>query len=122
MELVVDLSTKEVTVAHRDDLGRFAVRAVTDGPPTAGRRVRPDDLDGLAAALAAHDVGAVGADGDALVSSAGIRRLAGEAAARDGVPLGADWDAGFASMLDFAGSKGWITGRGDVRAHVEWGD
>jgi hypothetical protein len=121
VELVVDLSTKEVTVAHRDDLGRFAVRAVMDRPPTAGSRVRPGDLDGLAEAMAAHDVGEVGPDGDALVSSSGLRRLAGEAAARDGIPLGADWDTGFASMLDVASSKGWITDGGDVRAHVEWG-
>jgi hypothetical protein len=133
MELVVDLSTKEVHVRDSDDLHRFAVRAVRAGPAMrampAGRAGSPaagdagsDDLDALVSALNAHAAGTVGANGDALVSAPVLRQLAREEAAARGRPLDAAWDAGFASMLDYAGSKGWTADSETIRAHIDWGD
>jgi hypothetical protein len=136
MELVVDLSTKEVQVRDSDDLDRFAVRAVPAVPAlrarSAGRTGRTgsqaagdpggDDLDALVSALNAHAAGTVVANGDALVSAPVIRQLAHEEAAARGRPLDAAWDARFASMLDYAGSKGWMADSETIRAHVDWGD
>lgn len=38
-------------------------------------------------------------------------------------PMGADaaWQTGFAAMLDFARSRGWVDAEGAIRAHVEPG-
>ena len=49
------------------------------------------------------------------VSVAALRRLAG-------AEVDAEWEAGFAKMLEFAGSKGWMNEAGDaVKAHIEQG-
>src|SRR5664279_3623825 len=119
MELVVDLSTKEVTLRDSDDLKRFSVRAF---PQMAGDGDRDDDLGALDAALGIQDAGTVDPGGDVIISAAVIRRLAEVAAATRGATLDVRWDAGFASMLDYAASKGWMTDDGALRAHVEWGN
>ncbi|BBG03406.1 MULTISPECIES: hypothetical protein [Pseudonocardia] len=83
---------------------------------TAFHVVRPADMtpEGLAAALAGHDVGQLDGE-DVLVRVDAVRRLA---AGR----VGDDWEDGFAGMLAYADRKGWLTDDGAaVRAHVEIG-
>lgn len=116
--MVVDLSTKEVSVRDSDDLHRFAVRVV---PQIAGGG-GGGDFGALASALGAHAAGTVGASGDALVTASVIRQLAHEEAAARGTSLDTTWDAGFASMVEYAASKGWMADSDTIRAHVEWGD
>ena len=118
MELVVDLSTKEVSVRDSDDLHRFALRVV---PPVAGSG-DDGDFDALVSTLSAHSAGTVGAGGDALVNASVIRQLAHEEAAARGTSLDTTWDAGFASMVEYAASKGWMADSDTIRAHVEWED
>ena len=130
MELVVDLSTKEIHVRDSDDLHRFAVRAVravrAGGAGQAGPQGAGDDGDAdlvaLVSVLNAHAAGTVDANGDALVSASVIRQLAHEEAAARGRPLDASWNVGFASMLDYAGTKGWMADSETIRAHVDWGN
>jgi hypothetical protein len=116
MELMVDLSTGGVVLCQRDDFNRFAVRAVPEQEREHG------GLGAVAAALSLHDAGTVDPDGDAHLSAAAVRHLAGTAAAADGADLDAGWEAGFAAMLAYAGTKGWITDDGSIRVHVEWGE
>ncbi len=118
MDLVVDLSTKEVSVRDSDDLSRFAVRVV---PQVAGGS-DGRDLGALVSALGTHAAGTVGASGDALVTASVVRQLAHEEAAARGTPLDATWDARFGSMLEYAASKGWMEDGDAIRAHIEWGD
>ncbi len=117
MDVVVDLSTKEVSVRDSDDLHRFAVRVVR--PATGGDG--DGDLRALGSALRSHAIGTVGADGDALVAASVIRQLAHMEAADRGAPLDTTWDAEFTSMLEYAASRGWMEGSDTIRAHVEWG-
>ncbi|HEX3979616.1 MAG TPA: hypothetical protein VHW93_00235 [Acidimicrobiales bacterium] len=77
-------------------------------------------LDALAAALGTHAVGTVEPEGDVLVPVDAVRRLAGDAAEKDGGSLDGDWEAAFARMVDHATSKGWTAEDGSLRAHVEW--
>ncbi len=72
-------------------------------------------------ATSATVVSTLGADGGAVdddhvfVAVDAVRRLAGS---RD-----QHWDAGFAGMLGYAESKGWMSSDGSmIRAHVEWAD
>jgi hypothetical protein len=116
MELKVDLSTGGVVLRQRDHFTRFAVRAVPEQQRERG------GLGALAAALSVHDVGTVDPGGDAHVSAAAVRRMAGTAAAADGVELDPGWEAGFATMLAYAGTQGWIADDGSIRVHVEWGE
>jgi hypothetical protein len=117
MELVVDLSTGDVVLRRHQDLQRFSVQARLVGPedgPAEGA------LGALSAALRVHEVGTVGPDGDVLVPTAAVRRLAVDAAKEDGSPLDAEWDDGFSGMVQFAATKGWTSEDGALRAHVEW--
>ncbi len=116
MELVVDLSTREVVVRDESDLKRFAVRALTP----RGGDVGAAAFDQLSEVLDAHQAGSV-SDGDVLVAPDVIRSLAAQAASGHGTELDGGWDAEFASMLEYATSKGWIQD-GMVCAHVEWGN
>jgi hypothetical protein len=117
MELVVDLSTGDVVLRQHQDLQRFSVQA---------RLVHPGDgpaegaLGALSAALRVHEVGIVGPDGDVLVPTAAVRRLAGDAAKEHGSSLDPDWEAEFTGMVQYAATKGWTSDDGDLRAHVEW--
>jgi hypothetical protein len=52
-------------------------------------------------------------DDHVAVSVDAVRTMAGERAAV------ADWEQGFAAMLGYAESKGWIVD-GAIKAHVEW--
>jgi hypothetical protein len=114
MEVVVDLTTKEISVRDSQDLGRFSVRAVL--PP--GRGGPHGDLGAVAEVLAAHGAGRPDPSGDLLVDPAAVRAMAHEGSS--GAAPDAGWDAGFASMLDHAASKGWVSEDGWIRAHVEW--
>jgi hypothetical protein len=116
MELVVDLSTKEVTVRDDDDLERFAVRAI----PREGTGAGGPELAALAEVLETAAVGTVDR-GEALIPPPAIRRLVLESASERGTSHGDEWESGFASMLDYAASKGWMSVDGAVRAHIEWG-
>jgi len=49
----------------------------------------------------------------AWIQAEAVRRLAGD----DATP---DWETGFAAMLDYAKTKGWLDDAGDIQAHVEW--
>ena len=119
MELVVDLSTGGVVLRRHQDMGRFSVQALPlhpgDGPAEGA-------LGALAAALSVHGVGTVGPDGDVLVPTAAVRRLALDAAHQHGGSLDPDWESEFSGMVDSAATKGWTSEDGSLRAHVEWGD
>jgi hypothetical protein len=117
MELVVDLSTGGVMLREREDLQRFSVQAVPEHP---GDGPAEGALGALAAALSVHAVGTVGPDGDVLVPTAALRRLAVDAAREDGTSLAPDWETEFVGMVDYAASKGWTAEDGSLRAHVEW--
>jgi hypothetical protein len=112
MELVVDLSTAAVALEGRDDMERFSVLVV---PGQQGDGA----LGAVAGALSVQDAGVVGPDGDVLVTVAAVKRLADEAARAEGRPLASEWERGFASMLEYADTRGWITD-GAIRAHIEW--
>jgi len=118
MELVVDLSTGGVVLRRHEDMERFSVQALPlhpgDGPAEGA-------LGALAAALSVHGVGTVGPDGDVLVPTAAVRRLAVDAAHQHGGGLGPVWETGFCGMVDDAATKGWTSDDGSLRAHVEWG-
>ena len=101
---------------QRDDFTRFAVRAMPEQERERG------GLGALAAALSVHDVGTVDPGGDAYVSAGAVRRMAGTAAAVDGADLDPGWEAGFAAMVAYAGTMGWITDDGSIRVHIEWGE
>ncbi|HZQ85220.1 MAG TPA: hypothetical protein VFA83_10300 [Acidimicrobiales bacterium] len=49
----------------------------------------------------------------AWINADAVRRLAGDAANQQ-------WEEGFAAMLDYAKTKGWLDDAGDIQAHVEW--
>jgi hypothetical protein len=117
MELVVDLSTGDVVLRRHQDLKRFSVQA---------RLVHPGDgpaegaLGALCAALRVHEAGTVGPDGDVLVPTATVRRLAVDAAREKGSSLDPDWESEFSGMIRYAATKGWTSEDGALRAHVEW--
>jgi hypothetical protein len=123
MEVVVDLGTAGVALHQPDDLERFAVRAVshrTDDGAVEGQSTTA--LDSLAAALREHDIGRVDPDGTVFIPPDAVRALAAQAASNVGGQLPAEWETNFASMLEFAASKGWIAGDGAMAAHIEWSD
>jgi hypothetical protein len=119
MELVVDLSSGTVALRDEDEMSRFSLRALRKEASGGGGKGAPG---ALAAALSAHDAGAVEPDGGAVIPPAVVRRLASEAAAKGGRSLDDAWEAGFASMLEYAATAGWITDDGSIRVHVEWKD
>lgn len=105
MDVVADLTTTPpgVALADPDDLGSFRVLA----------RAADADHDALARAL--DGVGTVAPDGHVFVAVDAVRRLAGERA------VDPEWEAGFAKMLAYAESKGWMDDSGSaIRAHVDW--
>ncbi|MGH9095958.1 MAG: hypothetical protein ACRDWB_00885 [Acidimicrobiales bacterium] len=117
MEVVVDLGSAGVVLHQPDDMAHFALRAVAahrdEGPS-------PGALDALAAALADHALGRLDADGTVFIPPDRVRALAERAASDAGHPLSEAWEANFASMIEFAASKGWIASDGAVAAHIEW--
>src|ERR1035437_8076732 len=123
MEVVVDLGTAGVALHQPDDMQRFAVRAVspqTDNGAADGQAATA--LDSLAAALREHDIGRVDPDGNVFIPPDTVRTLAARAASNAGGQLPAEWETNFASMLEFAASKGWIASDGAMAAHIEWSD
>ena len=119
MELVVDLSTAAVSLRDHNSMTRFAVLAIPEQP---GDGERNGALGALAAALSVHDAGTVDPDGDVLVpgrshSSGWPARLPAARASRSA----RTGKAGFAAMLQYAATKGWLADDGSIRAHVEWG-
>jgi hypothetical protein len=94
-------------LADGADLSRFhvEVRHPGDGPPLRSA---------VDACLRAADAGWV--EGDvAFVTVAALRRLAVDAGVAS-----PEWDAGFAKMLAYAASKGWLSDDGTaVQAHIE---
>ncbi len=115
MELVVELSDGSVVLAEPHDFAHFAVRVGDSAPATADRSTR------LAMLLESAGIARTGDGRDVFVSEDAVRRLAADAAARQGRPVDRAWESGFAEMLEFAGRHGWIEDDGAVRAHVEWG-
>jgi hypothetical protein len=97
----VDVSAEPPAVALEDpgDCGAFSVRL-------RGDRSR------LGAALEGAGVGRMEGD-EALITVDAVRRMAAGKVA-------AGWEADFAAMLGYAGTKGWIADEGrSIRAHVE---
>ena len=119
MELVVDLSSGTVDLRDGDEMGRFSVRALRKEAADGGENRA---LGALAAALSVHEAGTVEPGGDVVIPPASVRRLAGEAASEGGRSLDEKWDTGFAAMLEYAATAGWITDDGSIRVHVEWRD
>ncbi len=119
MELVVDLSSGSVALRDRDEMGRFALRALRREAADGGEN---GALGALAAALSVHDAGTVEQGGDAVIPPPAVRRLAAEAAVAGDRSLDDRWEAGFAAMLEHAATAGWITDDGSIRVHVEWRD
>ena len=121
MDVVVDLGSGLVVLEGWETV--TALTVLVDGGPLGGPD-GSDDTDeiALAAALAEAGIGRDRATGDALLLPGVLKSLAADAAAADGYELDAGWDEGFAAMLGYAGTEGWIDDDGAVRAHVEWRD
>jgi hypothetical protein len=117
MKLEVDLSTGAVVLRDGDEMEHFSVRAIRHQAGDGGEN---GALGALAAALSVHDAGIVEPGGDILVAVAAVKQLAVEAAAGQGRTVGPEWDTGFASMLEYAATHGWLAEDGSIRAHVEW--
>jgi hypothetical protein len=106
MQVVVDMGAEPASVelAEPADCARFPVTVQGDADAAA-----------LDRALRSNEVGMVDGDGEAMVRVDAVRRLASGS-------VGATWDGDFATMLDYARSKGWLSDDGaSIRAHVEWG-
>ena len=86
------------------------------------RLLNPDDVSGFAVVLEGDDDpgpealaagGVLGFGDHAWVRTDALRRLAGSAAT-------SEWEEGFAAMLDYARTRGWVDDeQGAVRGHVE---
>ncbi|HEU5270783.1 MAG TPA: hypothetical protein VFU36_12725 [Jatrophihabitans sp.] len=88
----------DVTLLDADDFHHFSVRLA--GP-------------GATEALPAHGIGRLINPAEAFVTVAAVRRLAGRDA-------DASWNEGFAAMLRYAQSRGWLSDDGsEIRAHLE---
>jgi hypothetical protein len=85
-----------------------------DAADFAGFRVVAPHADAAAARAALERAGITWlAEDHVAVPEGVVRTLAGDRAGEPG------WEAGFAAMLAYAASKGWVSGAG-IRAHVEW--
>ena len=79
----------------------------------------PDDFKGFKVVVESGDgsglfsVGRLAHRDTAWISADAVRSLAPAAA----TPA---WQEGFAAMLAYAGTKGWLDAAGDIQAHVEW--
>jgi hypothetical protein len=106
VHVVVDMECEPpgVVLEEPEDCARFDVTV------RGGR-----DAGALDDALRSSAVGTVDGEGEALVGVDAVRRLAKGLVAET-------WEADFAAMLDYAGTKGWLSDDGgSIRAHVEWG-
>jgi hypothetical protein len=106
VRVVVDIGVAPPTVVLEEpaDCGRFHVEVRGTGDAAA-----------LDEALRAQTVGALDGDGEALIDVEAVRRLAAGS-------VSDSWEGDFRAMLDYAGSKGWISDDGaSIRAHVERG-
>lgn len=98
--MIVRLDEDAAAVLEADDLKRLHVEA----PPAI------DDVD---AALRSAGIGTLAANGDAMLDVAELRSRARS------VATATDWDEGWAKMIDFATSRGWVSDDGrSVQAHV----
>ena len=105
MYVEVDLMVEPADVVLRDpdDFGslKVVVRGAREGPAA------------LYAAL--EGVGHLDGDGNALLQTDALRRLAGRLA-RD-----PDWQRSFERMVSYAAARGWVARGGNaLQAHCEW--
>lgn len=101
MFITVDVESGQLALEEPEVLTQFHVTA------SGG------DLDAVIAALGAHGR-AADVDDHVLVAIDSVRAWAA-GRVDDG------WEQGFAKMLDFARSKGWLDDAEDhIQAHVEW--
>jgi hypothetical protein len=98
--MILHVSTAGLTLAEPRDLKSYKV--VIDGPAAAH-----DALIAAAPGLRRMDASHV-----ALAETA-LKDLAGEVAADQ------DWLTGFAGMIAYARSKGWVTEAGEIVGHIE---
>ena len=117
VEIVVDLVTARIVARDPEDLKRFAVLVL---PGQEGDSEGTEALGALAAALSIHRVSRVDQAGVVFVPPDAVRRLASEAAVAAGGTLDPEWEQGFAAMLEYAATKGWIGEDGAIEAHIEW--
>ena len=79
----------------------------------------PADFKGFKVVVEAGDgsglfsVGRLAHRDTAWINADAVRRLAGDA-------VTPEWEDGFAAMLAYAQTKGWLDDAGDIQAHVEW--
>jgi hypothetical protein len=118
VELVVDLSTGDVSLQNAHEMNHFCVQGLRREQAERGTDSAQRALE---VALRAKDIGTVESDGEVLVRPDVVRRLAVENATGRDDSIGAEWESGFAAMLDYAATKGWIADDGSIRLHVEWG-
>jgi hypothetical protein len=72
------------------------------------------ERDAVTTALEASDAGRYDGVGEAFISIAAVRRLAGDR-------VSDTWQQDFEAMLAFAATKGWLDSEGSsIQAHVEW--
>jgi hypothetical protein len=79
----------------------------------------PDDFKGFKVVVASGDgsglfsVGRLAHRDTAWIKAEAVRTLASAA-------VTPEWEEGFAAMLAYAQTKGWLDDSGDIQAHVEW--
>lgn len=95
--MIILIRDGRAELAEPDDFRRFSVDA---GGAT---------LAGVTAALSGSDAGRIEGEG-AVISPAFLREEAGDTAG---------WEEGFAAMVEFAQTKGWVADDGGIRAHIE---
>lgn len=102
MRIVIDLDDNRVVLAEPDDFTRFSIE------------VTGQSADGLADLVHDAGLGRVQEDGThVVVDPVALRALAGSA-------VSDQWDEGFAAMVAYAASKGWVEADGGILAHIEW--
>jgi hypothetical protein len=109
MYVLVDLDAEPPTAAlnEREDCARLHVEVRRAAGEAPGRAA-------VDRVLRESGFGSVDGD-DARLDLAHLRRAAG-----NGRPPG--WEADFDAMADYARSKGWLDGNGQVQAHLVWAD
>lgn len=102
VRIVIDLQDDQTVLAEPDDFTRFSVE------------VAGGDAGSLADAVHQSGLGRLRDDGEhVVVDPVALRALAGTAATEQ-------WDEGFAAMVAYAASKGWVEADGGILAHIEW--
>jgi hypothetical protein len=116
MFVQVDLCSTPPVVSLEEptDTRQFHLAIVgSSGASSGAISVASSDLGLVYGALVDAAAGRLEGD-DAWISVDAVRRMASGR-------VGPEWDGDFASMLDYAATKGWLDEAGHaIKAHVEW--